>query len=408
MNPPFLIEVDHNSILLGWQAVPEGIAYEIQMLVADTNNEGVSSDTKEEVVVETEQWISLSSSLKGTEARKKNVTHLQAYRFRMRVQYSYGWDLFSAPSEVFSPAAPSSSLLDPPTVAGRDKSSVTLEWTKVEAAKGYLLRYRLASSISGEWVTVSAVLQTNSVKKKGLSANEGYFFSVQPVMQEEEDSGEEGKRHWVFSRSSLRCSPQDVPRHHAKCGYATVQGRKDWLVAHGVTQAKDMAAVTESYEADRDPQAPLYYWQLFSLLGLDRIHAMVTLFYERVYADAEAPWFREAFTRISDIDHHVTTQTQFWVDVMGGGKYYHGGDHRLNFHHTNNAEAVMNARGAQRWMYHMRLAVADNEQHPETAFAGVDKRILPCLKDFLRTKMLKYSKEHDWKFDNSDFENFPE
>jgi truncated hemoglobin YjbI len=248
-------------------------------------------------------------------------------------------------------------------------------------------------------VQVSTVLLSNTVRKKGLVPQEGYFFAVQPI--------EEGQ-DWVFSRSSPRCSPKERPRHNAKCSYATEQGRKDWLAAHGITRPADMRAVTESYVADSDPQAPLYYWQLFSLLGLDRIHAMVTLFYKRVYADDDAPWFRDAFARISDMDHHVTTQTQFWVDVMGGGRYYHGGDYRLNFHHTHNAEAVMNARGAQRWMYHMRLAVQDNEQNPDTSFGALDSRILPCLKDFLRTKMLKYANEHDWKFDNSDFDNFPE
>ena len=403
MNPPFLIEVDHDSILFGWKAVSEGLEYEVQMSEREV---GVDDSSN----AEEEEWVTLSSSLKGTEARKKNVTSQHTYRFRMRVKFSYGWDLFSAPSESMAPAAPHCSLPDPPSVVGRDSSSVTLEWTKVEAASGYLLRYRLASS-NGEWVTVDTILHTNTAKKKGLVANEDYYFAVKPVIeQREEDEDEESKNkeEWVFSRSSLRCSPLEAPRHHTKCGYATEQGRKDWLVAHGVTQAKDIAAVTKSFEADRNPQEKLYYWQLFSLLGLDRIHAMVTLFYQRVYADNEALWFRDAFTRISDMDHHITTQTQFWVDVMGGGKYYHGGDYRLNFHHTHNADAVMNARGAQRWMHHMRLAVADNERNPATAFAAIDKRILPCLKDFLRTKMLKYAKQHDWKFDNSDFDQFPE
>lgn len=417
MNPPYLIEVDHDSILLGWEAVPDGIEYEIQMLEEEgvTVKEGdvVIADKEREDELQEGGWVSLSSSLKGTEARKKNVTHLHTYRFRMRVKYAYGWDLFSTPSERLSPAPPTYLLPDPPAVVGRDANSVTLEWTKVENASGYLLRYRVASTASG-WVTIDAILQTNTVKKKGLMSNKDYYFSVKPLVEQqegdEEGEGEERKRRqeYVFSRSSLRCSPLGQPRHNAKCGYTTMQGRKDWLVAHGVTQEKDIAAVAESLEADRDPHAPLYYWQLFSLLGLDRIHAMVTLFYQRVYADEEEEWFREAFVRISNMEHHITTQTQFWVDAMGGGKYYHGGDYRLTFHHEHNAESVMNARGAQRWMHHMRLAVADNERNPATSFAAIDPRVLPCLKDFLRTKMLKYSKQHDWKFDNSDFEQFPE
>jgi truncated hemoglobin YjbI len=397
MNPPVLIESDHSSLLLGWSQVPEAIGYELQMKVGDviSSDDNAVTDAAED---EEDKWVVLSSKLTGTEALKKNVDYSQSYCFRVRVKYSYGWDLLSVPSQKYSPCPPESRQLEPPTVVGRAAGSVTLAWPEIESATGYILRYRAASWSAGEWIVVTTVLSTNSAKKKGLEANEGYYFAVQPV--------EEGVE-WEFSRSSQQCSPKEQPRHNAKCGYATEQGRKDWLAAHGVTRAKDMQAISDSYVADRDLKAPLYYWQLFSLLGLDRIHGLVTMFYKRVYADDEAPWFRDAFSRISGMDHHVTTQTQFWVDVMGGGRYYHGGDYRLNFHHTHNAATVMTARGAQRWMHHMRLAVQDNESNPSTSFAAIDTRILPCLKDFLRTKMLKYANEHDWKFDNSDFENFP-
>ena len=51
------------------------------------------------------------------------------------------------------------------------------------------------------------------------------------------------------------------------------------------------------------------------------------------------------------------TVGRFWIDTMGGGKKYHGADFRLNFHHANNAAQVMNARGASRWMHHMRETI---------------------------------------------------
>lgn len=390
MNPPFLIEADYNSIYLGWLAAHEGLEYEIQMLTI--------ADGEEEVGKDSEEWVTLSSSLKGTEVLKKNVDHLNTYQFRMRVKYSSGWDLFSGPSGRLSAISPAILLSDPPVVVGRDAASVTLEWPKVDSASGYIIRYRLASN-PGAWVVVPTVLLTNSCKKKGLAANEGYYFAVQPV--------EEGQE-WGFSRSSQRCSPKEQKRHSAKCGYATEQGRLDWLAAHGVSRPEDKQAISQSYVADHDVRAPLYYWQLFSVLGLERIHAMVTCFYKRVYADHEEPWFREAFARLSDMEHHVATQTQFWADVMGGGRFYHGGDYRLKFHHSNNAAEVMTARGARRWMHHMRLAVQDNEASAATSFAAADPRALACLKDFLRTKMLKYANQHEWKFDNSDFDNFPE
>eukprot|EP00511_Aplanochytrium_stocchinoi_P014127 CAMPEP_0204895490 /NCGR_PEP_ID=MMETSP1349-20130617/34055_1 /ASSEMBLY_ACC=CAM_ASM_000710 /TAXON_ID=215587 /ORGANISM="Aplanochytrium stocchinoi, Strain GSBS06" /LENGTH=218 /DNA_ID=CAMNT_0052062875 /DNA_START=1649 /DNA_END=2305 /DNA_ORIENTATION=+ len=118
----------------------------------------------------------------------------------------------------------------------------------------------------------------------------------------------------------------------------------------------------------------------------------------RVYDDEEDPGFRSAFTRISGIEHHISTQTAFWIDAMGGGRAYHGGDYRLNVHHSHNAASVMNAQGAKRWMYHMGNALCDLN------FSHIDVRIKPCLVDFLRTKMKKYAKEHGWRYDESDFD----
>ena len=217
-------------------------------------------------------------------------------------------------------------------------------------------------------------------------------------------------RNGEKEESADQKQPQQAEKkkyYRAVCGHTTVQGRLDWLGAHGI-KADKADTISNSLVADLDTQKPLYYWQLFSLLGQDRIHAMVKTFYKHVYADKEAPWFREAFEAVSTMEHHITTQTQFWCDAMGGGKYYHGGDYRLKFHHTNNADAVMNAKGAQRWMYHMRRAVAENEQNPKASFAKVDPRILPCLKDFLHTKVMKYAQQHRWDFDNSDFDKFPQ
>lgn len=139
---------------------------------------------------------------------------------------------------------------------------------------------------------------------------------------------------------------------------------------------------------------------MFSILGVDRIQALITTFYNRVYADTKEHWFRSSFERISGVEHHISTQTAFWVDAFGGGQYCRGGDGRLNFHHHTNAASVMNERGAKRWMYHMRLALKEHAKEFET----LDRRLLPCIVDFLKTKMYKYSHIHSWKFDPADFE----
>ncbi|CAM9607584.1 unnamed protein product, partial [Ectocarpus fasciculatus] len=189
-------------------------------------------------------------------------------------------------------------------------------------------------------------------------------------------------------------------KHPTACGYTTVQGRSDWLTAHGITKKDDVNRISQSLIADSNLSTPVYYWQLFSILGVDRIKALITTFYNRVYADTKEHWFRSSFERISGVEHHISTQTAFWVDAFGGGQYYRGGDGRLNFHHHTNAASVMNERGAKRWMYHMRLALKEHAKEFET----LDSRLLPCIVDFLKTKMYKYSHLHSWKFDPADFE----
>lgn len=178
-------------------------------------------------------------------------------------------------------------------------------------------------------------------------------------------------------------------------GYTTEEGRLQYLLEQGVTKEK-AETISKSLNADMDPSKPLYFWQLYSLIGHEPILEIVQDFYERVYGDDEEPWFRDAFSDISGIHHHVQTQALYWIDAFGGGKLYHGGSYRLNFHHHGNASQVMNAKGAKRWMYHMRSALE--------SLTFEDPRIMPCIVDFLRVKMKTYAKEHHWEFDESDFD----
>ena len=127
---------------------------------------------------------------------------------------------------------------------------------------------------------------------------------------------------------------------------------------------------------------------------------MVGVFYERVFADDEQPAFRDAFVRVGPIEHHISTQAMYWVDAMGGGRKYHGSSYRLHFHHTHNAEKVMNAAGARRWMHHMRLALREYDH----IFRAIDPRIPSCILGFLQTKVKKYSHDFGWQFDPHDFD----
>jgi truncated hemoglobin YjbI len=146
-----------------------------------------------------------------------------------------------------------------------------------------------------------------------------------------------------------------------------------------------------SLTASSDAQKPIQFWQLYSVLGQDRIVGIVGDFYQRVFADEE--WFNSVFARVGGVNHHVGTQASMWIDVMGGGPYYHGGEFRLNFHHTHNAHQLMDAKGARRWV---KLMVETLDA--TTEYMSDDARVRPSINTFLTYFFGKYAS--DFGFEN--------
>ena len=151
------------------------------------------------------------------------------------------------------------------------------------------------------------------------------------------------------------------------------------------TDAHRIAQIV-SLSASNDRTKPVQFWQLYSVLGQDRIVNIVGDFYERVFSDEE--WFTSVFARVGGISHHINTQASMWIDVMGGGPYYHGAEFRLNFHHTHNAIQLMNEKGAERWSRLMVDTLEDSAQHMTD-----DPRVRPSINTFLTHFMGKYSQE---------------
>lgn len=173
-------------------------------------------------------------------------------------------------------------------------------------------------------------------------------------------------------------------------GYLTETIRNKYIskaVAQGLMpkDAHRMASII-SLEAPSDLSKPIQFWQLYSLLGQDRIVNIVHAFYTRVFDDEK--WFREVFERVGGIAHHVNTQASMWVDVMGGGSFYHGGEYRLSFHHTHNALSLMNEKGAKRWV-ELMIATLDDPQLD----LSEDIRVRPAINTFLSYFMDKYADE---------------
>jgi len=144
-----------------------------------------------------------------------------------------------------------------------------------------------------------------------------------------------------------------------------------------------------SLDASSDANTPIQFWQLYSVLGQDRIVAIVRNFYQRVFADE--PWFVSVFEKVGGLGHHVRTQSSMWIDVMGGGMAYHGGEFRLSFHHTHNAMQLMNDKGAERWVSLMVETLNDDSLDMTD-----DPRVRPAINTFLSFFLGKYADEFNF------------
>lgn len=187
----------------------------------------------------------------------------------------------------------------------------------------------------------------------------------------------------------------DLPKFPTRHGYMSEKVQRDYITA-GIAKnlfpadAHRMPDIL-SLTAPSDPSQPIQFWQIYSVLGQDPIVRIVQGFYERVFADED--WFRSVFERVGGVDHHINTQACMWIDVMGGGPYYHGAEFRLNFHHHHNAMALMTDRGAARWTELMRETLDASAD-----LIAEDARIRPSLNTFLSFFMAKYAE--DFAFEN--------
>ncbi len=187
----------------------------------------------------------------------------------------------------------------------------------------------------------------------------------------------------------------DFPGGH---GYLTAAIRDKYIKAAIAQQLLPENAASLEYitslSAPDDVTLPIQFWQLHSVLGQERIINIVQNFYQRVYSDE--PWFTSVFERVGNLHHHVLTQSAMWVDVMGGGRAYHGGEFRLSFHHTHNAMQLMNDKGAQRWVALMTETLNDHSVDMTD-----DPRVRPALNTFLSYFLGKYASEFNFKNNDS-------
>ncbi|WP_170766066.1 hypothetical protein [Ruegeria lacuscaerulensis] len=182
----------------------------------------------------------------------------------------------------------------------------------------------------------------------------------------------------------------DLPKFPTRHGFMSERIQQAYIksaIEKGLlpSDAHRMAEVV-SLTAAGDTSKPIQFWQLFSVIGQDAIVGIVARFYEQVFADE--PWFSSVFERVGGLNHHVATQASMWIDVMGGGPYYHGAEFRLSFHHTHNAMVLMNDKGAERWVTLMRLTLDASAD-----LMTDDPRVRTSINTFLAFFMTKYADE---------------
>lgn len=185
-------------------------------------------------------------------------------------------------------------------------------------------------------------------------------------------------------------SQYNYPTYPTRHGYMSEKIQREYITSAVAKKllpgdAHRMAQII-SLDASNDIAKPIQIWQLYSVLGQDRIVRIVSNFYERVFADED--WFTSVFARVGGVNHHIATQSAMWIDVMGGGPAYHGGDFRLNFHHTHNAIQLMNDKGAVRWTKLMLETLEASADHMTD-----DPRARPAINTFLTHFMGKYADE---------------
>ncbi len=180
-------------------------------------------------------------------------------------------------------------------------------------------------------------------------------------------------------------------------GNLTLQIQNEYITS----KIRDKSLPIDSYDnkkitslvASNNPSDPIFFWQLYSILGESPIHTLISIFYENIFNDKDK-WFSDEFIELGSLEYHIRGQKRFWLDIMGGGKYYVNGMNRLNLRHTL-VENIMNVEGSNKWINNINKALNDPKVH-----LTEDCRVLYCIHDFINYFMIKYSKKFNYNNKN--------
>ena len=184
-----------------------------------------------------------------------------------------------------------------------------------------------------------------------------------------------------------------INKNNPELGFLTKKVRNEYIIDMIKNDKFDLDKIDSamSLYASSDKNEKIYFWQLYSILGDKPIIYLIKKFYENVFNDEGAEWFRNEFIDLGDIDYHVKGQGNFWLDVMGGGQRYLRGEKMMYKKHKL-VKNIMTREGGERWMYNMEKTLSEIVLTPEFE----DKRILVCIYDFLEYYMNKYAVDFDF------------
>ena len=148
----------------------------------------------------------------------------------------------------------------------------------------------------------------------------------------------------------------------------------------------------KSLIASNNPKDEIYFWQLYSILGKNKIKNIVEHFYYKIFNSNKNDWFKMEFIESGDLTYHIKHQTNYWLDIMGYGPSYFGGEELLNYKH-NNIKKIMNSKGSKLWIKYILETLFDLNYHKME-----DKRIFITLKEFIYFNMYIYSKQFNFDF----------
>ena len=181
----------------------------------------------------------------------------------------------------------------------------------------------------------------------------------------------------------------NYPNYVPNYGNLTEKIMKEFILNYYHKEALENKEIT-SLIASNNITKPLYFWQLYSILGETYIENLIRLFYTKLFKDNKNKWFSDEFIEIGSIEYHVKGQKKFWLDIMGGGEYYTGGEKKLHNYHKL-VKNIMTNEGANLWMKHMNDALDEMTYNK-------DVRVRKCIDVFLKYFMTKYAIEFDFNF----------